>query len=160
MMQHSRSSERQSELMKKAQVAVEEARMVVPGLQALFGFQMMSIFNARFETLSLYDQRLHLFAIFLTTLSIALIMSPAAYHRIVEPEFGSQFFVRLTSKLIAAAMVPLMLSLTFDVYIVTILIVQSVVPSATIAILIFVVFAGLWFAYPLARRRRALSPGL
>jgi Family of unknown function (DUF6328) len=153
MMQRSRSSESQSELMRKARVAVEEARMVLPGLQALFGFQMMSIFNVRFETLSLY-------AIFLTTLSIALIMSPAAYHRIVEPEFGSKFFVRLTSKLIAAAMVPLMLSLTFDVYIVTIVIVQSVVPSATIAILIFVVFAGLWFAYPLARRRRALTPGL
>src|SRR4029450_2063853 len=97
MMQHSRSSESQSELMRKAQVAVEEARMVVPGLQALFGFQMMSIFNARFETLTLCGQRLHLFAIFLTTLSIAL----------------------------------LMLSLTFDVYIVTILIVQSVVLSAT-----------------------------
>jgi hypothetical protein len=87
-------------------------------------------------------------------------MSPAAYHRIAEPEFGSKFFVRLTSNLIAAAMVPLVLSLTFDVYIVTIVIVQSVVLSATIAILIFVVFAGLWFAYPLARRRRALSPGL
>jgi hypothetical protein len=69
MMQHSQSSENQSELMKKAQVAVEEARMVLPGLQALFGFQMMSIFNARFETLPLGDQRLHLFAIFLTTLS-------------------------------------------------------------------------------------------
>jgi hypothetical protein len=159
MTQRGQSSESQSELMRKAQVAVEEARMVVPGLQALFGFQMMSIFDARFETLTLCGQRLHLFAIFLTTLSIALIMSPATYHRIVEPEFGSNFFVRLASNLIAAAMVPLMLSLTFDVYIVTILIVQSVVLS-TIAILIFVVFAGLWFAYPFARRRRALSPGL
>jgi hypothetical protein len=75
-------------------------------------------------------------------------------------EFGSTFFVRLTSNLVAAAMIPLMLFLTFDVYIVTILIVQSVVLSATIAIFIFVVFTGLWFAYPLARRRRALSPGL
>jgi hypothetical protein len=120
--------------------------------------QMMSIFNSRFETLSLGDQSLHLLAIFLTTLSIALIMSPAAYHRIVEPEFGSKFFIRLTSKLIAAAMVPLI------PYVRRLYRhhsnVQSVVLSATIAILIFVVFAGLWFAYPLARRRRALSPGL
>jgi hypothetical protein len=35
MMQRSRSSESQSELMRKAQVAVEEARMVLLGLQAI-----------------------------------------------------------------------------------------------------------------------------
>jgi hypothetical protein len=98
--------------MKKAQMAIEEARMVVPGLQALFGFQLIAIFNRRFETLSFRTQALHLAALFLTTISIALIMAPAAYHRIAEPEFGSEFFVHL---------VPLMISLTLDVYIVTIL---------------------------------------
>jgi Family of unknown function (DUF6328) len=148
------TSESQSKLMKKAQMAVEEARMVVPGLQALFGFQMVSIFV---ETLSRCNQFLHLFAIFLTTLSIALIMSPAAYHRIVEPEIGSKFFVHFTSRLIAAAMVPLMISLTVDAYIVAIFVVRSAFVSAMIAVSIFAVFAGLWFAYPLAKRRRALQ---
>jgi Family of unknown function (DUF6328) len=142
--------------MKKAQMAVEEARMVVPGLQALFGFQMVAIFNARFEMLSFYNQLLHLFALSLTTLSIALIMAPAAYHRIVEPEAGSEFFVRLTSGLIATAMAPLMISLTLDVYIVANLVVENAFMSATIAIFVLVAFAGLWFAFPLARRRRAL----
>jgi Family of unknown function (DUF6328) len=118
--------------------------------------RFFSIFNERFETLSRCNQLLHLFAIFLTTLSIALIMSPAAYHRIVEPEIGSQFFVRFTSRLIAAAMVPLMFSLTVDAYIVAIIVARSAFVSATIAVSIFVVFAGLWFAYPLAKRRRAL----
>jgi hypothetical protein len=80
---------------------------------------------------------LQLIAIFLTAISIALIMSPAAYHRIVEPEIGSEFFVRFTSALIACAMVPLMISLTLDAYIVAILVVRSVVISAAIAICVF-----------------------
>jgi Family of unknown function (DUF6328) len=141
MTQPCQTSESQSKLMKKAQIAVQEARMVVPGLQALFGFQMVSVFDARFEMISRCNQFLHLFAIFLTTLSIALIMSPAAYHRIVEPEIGSKFFVHFTSRLIAAAMVPLMISLTVDAYIVAIFVVRSAFVSAMIAVSIFAVFA-------------------
>jgi Family of unknown function (DUF6328) len=128
----------------------------VPGLQALFGFQLIAIFNRRFETLTFSTQALHLVALFLTAISIALIMAPAAYHRIAEPEFGSEFFVHLTSKLIAVAMVPLVISLTLDVYLVTLLIVRNVLVSAAMAISVFAVFAGLWFAYPLVRRRREL----
>jgi hypothetical protein len=32
-------------LTKKAQITIDEARMILPGLQALFGFQMISVFN-------------------------------------------------------------------------------------------------------------------
>jgi hypothetical protein len=28
--------------------AIEEARMVLPGIQALFGFQLIAVFNERF----------------------------------------------------------------------------------------------------------------
>ena len=30
--------------------ALEEARMVLPGIQALFGFQLIAVFNQRFDT--------------------------------------------------------------------------------------------------------------
>jgi Family of unknown function (DUF6328) len=145
-----------SKLLQKDQIAVQESRMVLPGVQALFGFQMIAIFDTRFETLSALNQLLHLLALVLTTLSIALIMAPAAYHRIVEPEAGSKFFVRLASALIVTAMVPLAISLTLDIYIVATLIVRSALFCATIAIAVFIAFAGLWFAYPLAKRRRVL----
>jgi hypothetical protein len=36
-----------TDTLKKAKMAVDEARMVLPGLQALFGFRMISIFSAR-----------------------------------------------------------------------------------------------------------------
>ena len=43
---------------------LEECRMVLPGLQALLGFQFIAIFNAGFsEKLTPTEQRLHLFAL-------------------------------------------------------------------------------------------------
>ena len=35
---------------KMARQAIEEARMVLPGIQALFGFQLVTVFNDRFPS--------------------------------------------------------------------------------------------------------------
>ncbi|GAC1499183.1 MAG: hypothetical protein NVS1B6_05210 [Steroidobacteraceae bacterium] len=64
---------------------LEESRMVLPGIQALFGFQLIAVFNPRFDdVLGQGAQKLHLGAVILTATAIALIMAPAAYHRQAE----------------------------------------------------------------------------
>ena len=64
---------------------IEECRMLLPGIQALFGFQLIAVFNSTFaEKLSSLEQEIHLLAIGLVGLSIALILTPAAYHRQIE----------------------------------------------------------------------------
>lgn len=148
------SSESRKAAAKKTQIVIEEARMVVPGLQALFGFQMIAVFNQRFAELPDVDKLLHLTAVFLTVLSIASIMTPAAYHRIAEPELGSEHFVGFASRLVAGAMAPLALSLTLDVYVVARIILENVAASVTIAAVLGLVLAGSWFAYPLAELAR------
>src|SRR6266481_2681346 len=51
-------------LSKAAEYLLDECRMVLPGIQALFGFQLIAVFNARFEEkLSFSELRLHLLAI-------------------------------------------------------------------------------------------------
>jgi len=35
---------------------IEEARVILPGLQAVFGFQTIAVFNERFEDLPAYAQ--------------------------------------------------------------------------------------------------------
>ena len=85
--------------------------MVLPGIQALFGFQLVAVFNARFTQLSFTDQLLHFSALVLVAIATALIMTPAAYHRQAELGTVSKFFVRMASTIIAIAMVPLMLGL-------------------------------------------------
>ena len=56
--------------------------MVLPGIQAFFGFQLIAVFNTGFQDLTHTEQVLHLIALLLLAVSIALIMTPAAYHRV------------------------------------------------------------------------------
>jgi hypothetical protein len=137
---------------KTATVAIEEARMVLPGIQALFGFQLIAAFNERFQELEPTEQILHFAALILVALAIAIIMTPAAYHRLVERGSISDFFVQLASWLIAAAMFPLMVALCIEVYLVGRVIVQQQWICVAISAALAVVFAGLWYVFPFTMR--------
>src|SRR3954463_15106322 len=77
---------------------LEECRMVLPGIQALFGFQLIAVFNEGFEKkLSGAEQRLHLAAIILVALAVALVMAPAAIHRLTQQRAVSERFIWLSS---------------------------------------------------------------
>ena len=130
--------------------AHEEARMVLPGIQTLFGFQLIAVFNARFSELDTGDRVVHLSALMLIALAIALIMTPAAYHRISEQGRTSVYFTKLASTLIAAAMLPLLIGLSLDIYVVTRIAMDSrdVWPGALVASAAFAVFVSLWIAFP------------
>jgi hypothetical protein len=52
--------------------------MVLPGIQALFGFQLIAVFNDRFQQLEGLYQLIHFIALVLVALSVAIIMTPAA----------------------------------------------------------------------------------
>jgi Family of unknown function (DUF6328) len=137
-----------------AQEVIEEARMVLPGIQALFGFQLIAVFNERFHSLPSLEQNLHYAALILVGVAIAVIMTPAAYHRMVEQTTVSEFFVRLASWFIAAAMVPLMTAIALESYVVGVVLFGRGLASIGISALLFCLFAGLWFALPLSMRRK------
>src|SRR5436190_6639245 len=88
------------ELHHDAQMMLDEARMVLPGIQALFGFQLIAVFSDGFGRLANTEQLAHLGSIFLVTISISLIMTPAAYDRIVNDPTISRGFIRLASRVI------------------------------------------------------------
>ena len=74
---------------------LDEARTVLPGIQALFGFQLMAVFSDRFATgLTEAEQRLHFASIVLVVLAIGLMMTPAAYHRQIDDKGAQLLFVR------------------------------------------------------------------
>jgi hypothetical protein len=135
---------------KIAQATIEEARMVLPGIQALFGFQLVAVFNQRFTDLSAVHQYLHYAALILTAVSAGIIMAPAAYHRIAERYTNSDRFIRLASQMVAAAMIPLMLAISGDVYLLGLMITSSVIVSAMIGLGLLALLVGLWFVFPLA----------
>jgi hypothetical protein len=133
---------------------IEEARMVLPGIQALFGFQLIAVFNQRFATdLARADQLLHLSALMLVAVAVAIIMTPAAYHRQAERGQVSRYFVSLASRLLTLAMIPLAIGICLDVFILARLILGQGWPSAVIAGLLLSLFSGLWFVFPQLKAR-------
>jgi hypothetical protein len=138
---------------KMAMAAIEEARMVLPGIQALFGFQLIAVFNEGFRRLEPFEQSLHFVALVLVALAIAIIMTPAAYNRLVERGSLSDLFVRLASWLVAAAMLPLMIALCVEVYLIGRVILHPQWLCVAVAVFLLIVFAGLWYVFPFAMRR-------
>lgn len=130
--------------------------MVLPGIQTLFGFQLIAAFNAPFQDLDRLDRVIHLCALVLIAVAIALIMTPAAYHRICEPGRTSLFFTRLASALVAAAMLPLLLGISLDIYVVTRMTLPEYAPwlGIALALVAFVMFVSLWLAFPYWQRFR------
>src|SRR6202040_1422381 len=95
-----------------------EARVVLPGAQALFGFQLAIVLTLSFEQLPGPSKIIHAASIFLVALAVVLLMAPAAYHRIVYAGEDTQDMHRVGSVLVTAATVPLALGLAGDVYVV------------------------------------------
>ena len=128
---------------------LEECRMVLPGIQALFGFQLISVFNSTFrEKLTSTEQCLHLAAIALVALAVALVMAPAAFHRQTSPQAATQDFVTIASRLLLLSMFPLMLGISFDFYIIAKLILNNTLMSLVLSGVLLIAFSTLWFLFP------------
>jgi hypothetical protein len=155
---------RPASLEEEVRTVIEEARMVLPGIQAFFGFQLIAVFNNRFQELTHTEQVLHLIALLLLAVSIALIMAPAAYHRIAERGMVSRHFVELASRFLECAMFPLMLSITVGLFLLTRLILNNSALSTAVAVGAILMFFVLWYLFPWtqsarAKRRHGSSPG-
>ena len=128
---------------------LEECRMVLPGIQALFGFQLIAVFNQGFsEKLSEPQQLMHLGAIILVAVAIALVMAPAALHRQSEPQEVSERFVWLSSNLLLASMFPLAVAICLDAWLVTSVIVGRNEAGLAVAVALLAVFSLLWLLLP------------
>jgi hypothetical protein len=153
--EYQQATTRPASLEEETKTVIEEARMVLPGIQAFFGFQLVAVFNNRFQKLTHPEQVLHLIALLLLAVSIALIMTPAAYHRIAERGMVSRRFVELASRFLECAMFPLMLTIAVDLFLLTRLILDNSALSAAVGIVTILMFLGLWFLFPWTEKLRA-----
>jgi hypothetical protein len=134
---------------KAAPLVVDEARMLLPGIQALFGFQLIAVFNQVFSTiLTPFEQRIHLLAIFLTVVTTIILITPAAYHRQMEVQDVTEGFINLATRLILASMIPLAISICLDFYLISRIILRDEVWSLVFSIGLLLLFFGFWFGLP------------
>jgi uncharacterized membrane protein len=148
------NSHEQSEelsLSKSAQYLLEECRMVLPGIQALFGFQLVVVFSPGFsEKLTRPEQIVHFVAITLIAVAVAIIMTPAALHRGTGSKKVTATFVNLSARLLFWSMLPLALGICLDFYLIARVIINHLW-VLLLTFVLFMIFMTLWFVLPRAR---------
>jgi hypothetical protein len=143
-----------TDLANRIKQVLTEARVVLPGAQALLGFQLTAMLTDTFERLPKTSQYVHLISLGLIAVCIVFLMAPASFHRIVERGEDSERLHRFASAMVLGAMVPLALGLAGDCYVVVERVLGSSEVAIAIAIASLIFFFALWFGLTLAVRAR------
>ena len=138
----------------KIEEMLTEARVVLPGAQALLGFQLAVTLTRAFETLPFASKLVHAAALMLVALAVILLIAPAAFHRIAFGGEDSEDFHRIGSRFIVAATVPLAGGIAGDVYVAVGKIAEAQVLGIAAALAVMIVLIALWYAQPYLLRRK------
>src|SRR2546423_10121193 len=99
--------ERQTPIDVRVEHMLTEARVLLPGAQALLGLQLAVMLTDAFGELAFGSRIIHVVALCCTCLAVILLMAPAAFHRITFNGENTESFYRLGSALVLAAAAPL-----------------------------------------------------
>lgn len=143
----------QIQIGEKIIVYLDEIRVVLPGTQALLGFQLVAAFSFGFNSISLFFKYLHIVSLVLVSISVILLLTPAAFHRIAEYGKDSHRLHRLTTKMIIIAMATLGVGLAVDLFVVVSVILHSVLVGTIIAVLVILLCSIAWYIYPYTSRQ-------
>ena len=128
---------------------IEEAKMILPGTQTLFGFQLIVVFSDYFQnTFTDTDRLIYFIAMFLTLFSFAIIISLIAYHRRAPIDLVTISFVKLGSQILKAGMVPLLVAISMDFYLVAFHTFQNRTLALSSGIVTFLALTSLWYILP------------
>jgi hypothetical protein len=129
-----------------------EARTILPGAQALLGFQLAVVLTQGFDTLPAPEKLAHAAALLLVALTIILLMTPAAMHRITYAGEESQHLLKVGSRFVVGSTLPLAAALALDTFVVCTKALGSHVLALALSGATVVVLLSLWWLYPLAAR--------
>ena len=137
---------------------LQELRVAGLGVQVLFGFLLSLPFTVRFTRLSGTQRDLYLTCLVLSAVATALLLGPVAYHRLTFRRGLKEGLVRAASAMATAGLAAVGLAVSIAVLLVTSFVATGL-PTALITIFVAVMFGGLWFAFPAARRRQGQGEG-
>jgi hypothetical protein len=143
----------ETDLKTKIEQLLTEARVIIPGGQALLGFQFVATLTKAFDELPPLAQVIHACGLGFVTLSVLLLMTPAALHRLAYHGEDSAEFFRIGSWLVTAAALPLALGISSDIFVVLYKVSSSLSLALAGAGASTGLFLGAWYAYPLASQR-------
>jgi hypothetical protein len=137
----------------KIEQMLTEARVIIPGCQALLGFQLIAMLTRAFDEMPFDAKLMHAAGLCCVTLATILLMTPAALHRQSFGGNDSHTFLRLGSAFVIAASLPLALGIAADVYVVFLKITHSVAATLAAALASLLAMLLLWYVYPMWLRQ-------
>jgi hypothetical protein len=144
--------EKPTELKTKIEQLLTEARVIIPGGQALLGFGFIATLTKAFAELPQAAQISHAAGLCAVALAVTLLMTPAALHRIAFAGEDSPRFYRLASRIVIAATIPLAAGSAADLGVVFWRVTESVAAATAAAAFAFALLVAIWLVYPLLRR--------
>ena len=129
-----------------------EARVIIPGAQALLGFQFVAMLTTGFDRLPQSAKLAHAAALGLIGLNVILLMTPAALHRLSFGGEDSLSFLRIGSAIVIAAPLFLAGGIALEAYVVMQKVDASQLWATAAGGVSFLVLLGLWYALPLQLR--------
>jgi hypothetical protein len=148
-----REAEKPTPLPAKIDQMLTEARVILPGAQALLGFQLTVTLTRAFEQLPEHVKLLHAAALCCVGFAVILLMTPAALHRISFAGEDTADFLRLGSAFVIAAPAFLAVGIAGDLFVATYKAAGSQALSLAVASASTILLVLFWFAIPLYIRR-------
>jgi hypothetical protein len=132
---------------------LQEVRVAQTGVQILFAFLLALAFQSRFGMITTFQRHTYVVTLMLCAAATALLIAPAAFHRVVYRRRLKKHLVRAANQLALCGMVLLLFSLVSAV-----LLVMDVVlglgPAIGLASGVLVWFTVWWFVIPVISRVR------
>jgi hypothetical protein len=146
--------ERDTPIDARVEHMLTEARVLLPGAQALLGFQLAVMLTDGFGELAFATRVIHVTALCCTCLAVILLMAPAAFHRITYNGENTESFHRLGSALVLAAAAPLGCGIVGDLYVAVEKGLHQPAIAGAVAAVAFVGLVALWLVQPLMLRAK------
>jgi Family of unknown function (DUF6328) len=131
-----------------------ELRVILPGAQALFGFQFTAVLTDSFQQLPAASKAVHLASMALVAVTIIMLIAPAAYHRLAAKGNAEQRVLSYTTRMMLCAVGQLALGLVGDAYVTVGKISGMPMLASGVATAAFIGFAVLLYGIPLHERSR------
>jgi hypothetical protein len=131
---------------------LNELRVIMPGVQVLFGFLLTVPFQQRFATIDDFQRIVYFATLLLTAASAAFLMGPSAFHRLTFRASQKPYLVELGTRQTIAGMALLALAMNGVLLLLTDVLFHATTVAVTVT-LAAALFGWLWFG--LALRTRA-----
>jgi hypothetical protein len=127
---------------------LEETRVVLPGLELLFGFLLILPFNDRFAEIAPIQRHVYLICMIVTAAATALVMAPSARHRLGFRKIDKNRMLLIANRYLIAGLILVAVSTALAVYLAASLVLPSTA-GAVLAGSIALWFVLWWFVAPL-----------